>query len=74
MSNNLDDLPVGGGGGESNSNKNGGAGAIDEMGGGGASTTSASSSAGNDANAPLEQRLVSKNWQVRAKAFEEIIA
>ena len=25
-------------------------------------------------NGPLEQRIVAKNWQVRAKAYEELTA
>lgn len=28
----------------------------------------------SDASGPLEQRIVSKNWQARKKAFEEIAA
>lgn len=63
----LDDQPVGGGsnnGGSSNPN-------LDEQ-PGASSGPGASSSSGGDMNAPLEQKLVSKNWQARAKGFEEL--
>ena len=33
-----------------------------------------SGSSPSDATGPLEQRVVSKNWQARSKAFEEITA
>jgi hypothetical protein len=39
---------------------------MDEFGGGGGAGAEV------DSSGPLEQRLVSKNWQVRAKAFEEM--
>jgi hypothetical protein len=58
MQSGIDDLPVGGG-----SNK-GPSASIDEFG----------SAAENkvDNSGPLEQRIVSKNWLVRANAFEEL--
>lgn len=52
----LDDLPVGGGE---------GAAQLDEFAAG-------AGPAAADHSGPLEQRLVSKNWQIRAKAFEEL--
>lgn len=56
MQSNLDELPVG----QSGSSKGG---APDEF---------ASSSQAVDNSGPLEQRIVSKNWLVRANAFEEL--
>lgn len=57
MQNNIDELPIGGG---SGTNK-----MEDEFGGG--PTTAAVDNSG-----PLEERVVSKNWSVRASAFEEL--
>lgn len=56
----IDEKPVGGGGG------GGAAAAMDEF------ANPASTSAAVDHSGPLEQRIVSKNWQIRAKAYEEI--
>ena len=33
---------------------------------------STSNVSGGESNAPLEQRLVSKNWQIRANAYDEL--
>jgi hypothetical protein len=62
----IDDLPVGGGGGSSkNNDAAGGPGFGDEDSGPKQIATA-------DHSAPIEQRLVSKNWQVRAKAYEDL--
>lgn len=54
----IDDVPVGGGSG------NAASATMDEF--GGAAETKV------DNSGPLEQRIVSKNWLIRANAFEEL--
>jgi hypothetical protein len=56
----IDDLPVGGGAGS-------GAQPQDEMEDGGPKQIATA-----DHSAPIEQRLQSKNWQVRARAYEDL--
>ena len=56
----IDDLPVGGGAGSGAPQHN----EMDDSGPKQIMTT--------DHNAPIEQRLVSKNWQVRARAYEDL--
>ena len=58
MQNNIDELPIGGG---QKANELG-----DEF----ASTSNAASA---EASGPLEERVLSKNWSVRATAFEELL-
>lgn len=57
MQSELDELPVGGGGPKTN--------APEEF-------ASQSASQAVDNSGPLEQRIVSKNWLIRANAFEEL--
>lgn len=56
----IDDLPVGGGAGS-------GAQPPNEMEDGGHKLLATA-----DHSAPIEQRLQSKNWQVRARAYEDL--
>jgi hypothetical protein len=59
----LDDIPVGGGSGSGAQNQ------FDMEGGENGGPKQIATA---DHDAPIEQRLVSKNWQVRAKAYGDL--